>query len=111
LAKFAHDSYYVRIAVEGGWFGLIIYMIFMFVCVRRTLYFYLRVRDPEIKAILLSLLVAIFLLAVANYPQEAIVQVPTSMAFHVMLAIVVRIKDFDEHYKEMERLLKAKREI
>jgi hypothetical protein len=111
LAKFAHDSYYVRIAVEGGWFGLIIYMIFMFVCVRRTLHFYLRVRDPEIKAILLSLLVAIFLLAVANYPQEAIVQLPTSMVFHVMLAIVVRIKDFDEHYQEMERLLRAKREL
>jgi hypothetical protein len=111
LAKFAHDSYYVRIAVEAGWIGLIIYMIFMFMCVRRTLYFYLRVRDPEIKAILLSLLVAIFLLAVANYPQEAIVQLPTSMVFHVMLAIVVRIKDFDEHYVEMERLLKARREL
>ena len=101
LAKFAHDSYYVRLAVEEGWIGLAIYMIFLFTVMRQALYYYLRVRNPTIKSLYLSLLTAIFLLAVANYPQEAIVQLPTSLVTYVFFAAIVRLKDFDEHYQNV----------
>ncbi len=101
LAKFAHDSYYVRLAVEEGWIGLGLYMFFLFTVLRRCLYFYLRVRDPMIKTLYLCLLTALFMLAVANYPQEAIVQLPTSLVSYVFFAAVVRLKDFDEYYQSV----------
>jgi putative inorganic carbon (hco3(-)) transporter len=101
LASFAHDSYYVRLAVEEGWIGLILYMALLFVVLKRALYFYLRVRDPQIKTLYLALMTALFMLAVANYPQEAIVQLPTSLVVYVFFAAIVRLKDFDSHYQSV----------
>lgn len=98
LAKFAHDSYYVRLAVEEGIIGLALYMALLFVVLRRALYFYLRVKDPTIKTLYLALMTSLFMLAVANYPQEAIVQLPTSLVVYVFFAAIVRLKDFDSHY-------------
>jgi hypothetical protein len=107
LAGFAHDSYYVRLAVEEGWIGLLLYMIFLFVVLKRALYFYLRVRDPIIKTLYLSLMSAIFLLAVANYPQEAIVQLPTSLVVYIFFAAIVKLKDFDPYYQSVVKGLKV----
>ena len=99
LAGFAHDSYYVRLAVEEGWIGLILYMIFLFVVLKQCLYYFMRVRDPVIKTLYLSIMSALFMLAIANYPQEAIVQMPTSLVVYVFFAAIVRMKDFDAHYQ------------
>lgn len=41
------------------------------------------------------------MLAVANYPQEAIVQLPTSLVSYVFFAAIVRLKDFDEYYQSV----------
>ncbi len=100
LAKFAHDSGFVRVAVELGWIGLIIYMSFLFMVLRTSVKYYLRVKNPEIKVIYLSLTIVFFVLTLASYPQEAIVQLPTSIIFSTMLAIMVRLKEHDEYYQE-----------
>jgi len=100
LAKFAHDSGFVRVAVELGWIGLIIYMSFLFMVLKTSVKYYLRVKNPEIKTIYLGITVVFFVLTLASYPQEAIVQLPTSIIFSTMLAIMVRLKDFDEYYQE-----------
>jgi putative inorganic carbon (hco3(-)) transporter len=99
LAKFAHDSYYVRLAVEEGWIGLALYMFFLFTVLRRALFFYLRTKDPTIKALYLAIMTALFMLSVANYPQEAIVQLPTSLVVYIFFAAIVRLKDYDEGYQ------------
>ncbi len=95
LASFAHDSYYVRLAVEEGIIGMVLYMILLFTVLRRALYYYLRVYDPTIKTLYLAMLTSLFILAVANYPQEAIVQLPTSLVAIIFFAAIVRLKDFD----------------
>ncbi|MFT5166217.1 MAG: putative inorganic carbon (HCO3(-)) transporter [Saprospiraceae bacterium] len=100
LAKFAHDSGFVRVAVELGWIGLIIYMVFLFLVLKTSIKYYLRVKDPEIKVIYLGLTIVFFVLTLASYPQEAIVQLPTSIIFSTMLAIMVRLKEHDEYYQE-----------
>ncbi len=96
LASFAHDSGFVRIAVELGWIGLILYCLFLFTAVRTAIYYFLRVRNPKIKAIYLSITCMLFQLTLANYPQEAIVQLPTSIIFYVSLAMVVKLKEYDD---------------
>jgi len=99
LAKFAHDSGFVRVAVELGWIGLIIYMSFLFMVLRTSIRYYLRVKDPEIKVFYLGITVVFFVLTLASYPQEAIVQLPTSIIFSTMLAIMVRLKEHDDYYQ------------
>jgi hypothetical protein len=100
LASFAHDSGFVRVAVELGWIGLIIYMSFLFMVLRTSIRYYLRVGDPRIKSIYLGITCVFFVLTLASYPQEAIVQLPTSILFSTMLAVMVRLKDFDPYYQE-----------
>lgn len=99
LASFAHDSGFVRIAVEMGWIGLIYYMLMLFVIMRYGVYYYYRVRDPMIKNMYAAILCALFMLILASYPQEAIVMLPTSLFFYILLAALVRMKDFDETYQ------------
>jgi len=96
LAHFAHDSGFVRVAIELGWIGLFLYCVFLFVVMWQAIYYYYRVKDPTIKMMYLGLANILFLLILANYPQEAIVQLPTSIVFYIVLAAIVRLKDFDE---------------
>lgn len=105
LASFAHDSLYVRIAVEAGYIGLVIYMILLFVAMRTGIYYYFRCRDPEIKYMYLGITTAIFILVVASYPQEAITLLPTSVVFYAMLAMLVKLKDFDSNFKKEEPIV------
>jgi len=100
LASFAHDSLYVRIAVEAGWIGLILYMLLTFVALKQGIFYYFRCRNPEIKTYYLCVTTVVFILALANYPQEAVTLPPTSMIFYVFLAVLVRLKDFDENFQE-----------
>ncbi len=95
LADFQHDSGYVRIAVELGWIGLLIYCTFLLVCLRTGIYYYVRCRNPKIKIYYLGLTTVIFLLALSSYPQEVIPLLPTAIIFNIFLAMIVRLKDFD----------------
>ncbi|MEM9822726.1 MAG: O-antigen ligase family protein [Bacteroidota bacterium] len=96
LSSFAHDSGFVRVAVELGWIGLTIYCLFLYLVLRTSIYYYFRVRNPKIKVIYLSLTVVFFQLTLANYPQEAMTILPTSIIFYILLAVLVKLKDFDD---------------
>lgn len=96
LAKFPPDSGYVRVAVELGWVGYMIYCWLLFMIIRMSIYYYLRVQDGKIKIIYLSITVMMFMLILASYVQESIVQLPTSIHFYICLAILSRLKDFDK---------------
>lgn len=102
LASFAHDSLYVRLAVETGWIGLLLYMSLLFVAMKTAIYYYFRVKDPTIKTLYLGFTMTVFLLALASFPQEAITLLPTSVIFYVMLAMIVRLKDFDPAFRKEE---------
>ncbi|MFT4667748.1 MAG: putative inorganic carbon (HCO3(-)) transporter [Gammaproteobacteria bacterium] len=95
LAGFAHDSGFVRVAVELGWIGLIIQLLFFFSILRTGIYYYVRVRDPKNKVIYLAITVVMFQLILSSYPQEAVTILPTSLVFYCFLAILVRLKDYD----------------
>ena len=103
LAKFPHDSAFVRVAVELGWIGLIIFGTFIFVLIRTSVYYYLRVESPFIKVVYLAITVVIFMLTLASYPQEAIPILPTSVIFYTLLGVMVRLKDFDPRFRKEDQ--------
>ncbi|MEI6410101.1 MAG: O-antigen ligase family protein [Bacteroidota bacterium] len=100
LSKFPHDSSFVRMAVELGWFGLILYTLLHYFVLRTGLRYYIRCRDPLIKAIYAGITTWCFMLAVACYVQEAILQLPMNVIYNVMLAVLVTLKNFDPAYQE-----------
>jgi len=110
LASFPPDSGYVRIAVEMGWIGLILYMVLLFKIQQQGVYYYVRVKDPQIKTIYLGLNVIVFLLIVASFPQEIIILLPTSIIFYISAAAIVRLKDYDPAFNEDIALAQATEE-
>lgn len=95
LAGFPHDSAYVRMAVETGWLGLIIYMAQFFVAFQAAVFYFFRAQNPEIRIIYLGMAIITFILGMASYPQEVVTLLPNSIIFYILLAIIVRLKDFD----------------
>lgn len=100
LSKIAHDSAFVRISIELGIIGAILFAIFLLTIVRTALYYYLRVKDPFIKTVYLGILCVVFMLMLACYPQEAIPILPTSVIFYTFLGMIVRLKDFDPAFRK-----------
>lgn len=103
LANFPPDSGYVRTAVEQGWLGLLLYCSLLFVAMASSVRYYIRLHDPVIKNLYQALMVLLFSLVLANYPQEAIILLPNSVIFYLTLAALVRLKDFDQR-PELEAL-------
>ncbi len=104
LAKFPHDSSFVRMGVELGWIGLILYTLFHYVVLRTGLYYFIRCRDPFIKSLYAAITTWLFMLAVACYFQEAILQLPMNVIYNVLLAMLVTLKNFDTEFVETGRV-------
>ena len=99
LAGFAHDSSFVRMAVELGWIGLILYTIMHFVVIRTGIYYTIRCKDPLIKSIYAGIATVCFMFAVACYSQEAILQQPNNVIYNILLAILVTLKNHDQAFQ------------
>jgi putative inorganic carbon (HCO3(-)) transporter len=95
LAQFPPDSGYVRVAMELGWVGLLLICSIMFTALYVGLKNYFTIKDPELRAICLAMLLIVFAMSLGNYPQEAIVQYPLSIYFYLILAIITLTKIFD----------------
>ncbi|MFZ4474008.1 MAG: O-antigen ligase family protein, partial [Saprospiraceae bacterium] len=104
LSNFPHDSSFVRMAVELGWIGLILYTLMHYFVLRTGLYYFVRCRDPLIKAIYAGITTWCFMLAVACYAQEAILQLPMNVIYNIFLAVLVTLKNFDPAFQEIKNL-------
>jgi putative inorganic carbon (HCO3(-)) transporter len=87
LADFPPDSGFVRVGVEMGWMGLFLFCTLLFVMIRAGIINFFRIRDPELKSYCLAMVLIIFVLTIGNYPQEALVQFPTSIYLYLVAAL------------------------
>ncbi|MBK8192919.1 MAG: O-antigen ligase family protein [Lewinellaceae bacterium] len=101
LSKFPHDSSFVRMAVELGWIGLILYPVALLCHSNRAVLFH-PMPGPLIKAVYAGITTWTFMLAVACYAQEAILQLPMNVIYNVFLALLVTLKNFDPAFREAQ---------
>lgn len=101
LAQVPPDSGYLRVGMELGWIGLLIICTIMFTGLYMGIKNYFNMRDPELKSICFSMVLIVFAIVIANFPQEAIVQFPLNVFFYLFLALihVTKVLD-DKKYKE-----------
>lgn len=97
LAKFPPDSGYVRIAVELGWVGLLIFCTYIFFILKTGITNYFRIRDPELKTYCMAMVLIVFALNIGNYPQEGLVQYPINVYFNLILAVIIATLKLDEN--------------
>ena len=95
LAKFPPDSTYIRIAVELGWIGLIIYLSLHFIVFYKGIKNFKRLKNPVLKNYTAAMLTVMFAIMVANFPQEATSQLPIMLLFFIPIAIINKVIDLD----------------
>ncbi len=88
LASFPPDSGYIRVAVEQGWIGLILFCTFMFVILKTGINNYYLIENEELKTYCLAMTLIIFAYNLANFPQEALVQFPSNILFYLEAALI-----------------------
>src|SRR5690606_27127754 len=94
------DSGYVRIMVEQGYIGLILYFILLFTVLQKGIKYYFRCRDPEIKIYYAGITCVFYILCIASYPQEIFTQWPIPVIFCVFMAVITTLKNFDPAFSE-----------
>ncbi|MFT4031638.1 MAG: O-antigen ligase family protein [Siphonobacter sp.] len=99
LANFPPDSGYTRVAVEMGWIGLFIFCLLMFYILKVGITNYYAIQDKELKSYCLAMTLGIFVLNIGNYPQEALVQFPSSVYIYLMAALVEVTYSLDQKKK------------
>ena len=100
LASFPPDSGYVRVAVEEGWLGLLIFCIYIFVIMLVGIRNYFQIEDRELKTYCLAMTLIIFAYNLANFPQEALVQYPSNILFYLWAALINITLALDKQKKE-----------
>ncbi|MFA6083048.1 O-antigen ligase family protein [Mucilaginibacter sp.] len=102
LAKFPPDSGYVRVAVEMGWIGLLLFCTLMFVILKTGINNYYLIKNPELKNYCLAMVLVIFVLNVGNSPQQALVQYPSNILFYLASALLIVTLRLDKEQRENE---------
>lgn len=102
LSKFPPDSGYVRVAVEMGWIGLLLFCAFNFVILQRGIKYYYIIKDPDLKTFCMAMVLIIFALDIGNYPQQAFVQYPTNILFYLAMAIINVTMRLDKQKNELQ---------
>lgn len=92
LSQFPPDSAYVRIAVEAGWIGLLLYLGLMFTVLWTGIRGLFRTYSVRLKAWYHAYLTFVFLVIVANFFQEVTTQLPTGIMFVIAMAVMVNLE-------------------
>lgn len=96
LAGFPPDSGYMKILLEQGWIGLAIHFLLYFLILRTGIKGFYAARRPIIKNLYLAITVSIFALIVGQYSQIAIAQYPLILIYYSILAILIKLINFDK---------------
>ncbi|TWR31041.1 O-antigen ligase family protein [Mucilaginibacter pallidiroseus] len=104
LANFPPDSGYVRVAVEMGYVGLLLFSVLMFIILLRGINNYYLIKNPELKRYCLAMILVIFVYNIGNYPQQALVQYPSNILFYLAAALLnVTLRLDQQEQREIEQ--------
>ncbi|MDP5171590.1 MAG: hypothetical protein NWR72_15195 [Bacteroidia bacterium] len=89
LSQFPPDSAYVRIAVEAGWLGLLLYLGLMFAVLWTGVRGLFRSESLRMKTWYQAYLTFAFLVVVGNFTQQLTIQLPIGLMFILTMAVMV----------------------
>jgi len=100
LAGFPTDSGLLTLALETGWIGLLLQCVTYFIFLQQGIHYYFRSRSRVYKSILLASTVFLFGYVIAQYSQVATSQIPGSIAFYSLLAVIIRLPQIEAAEEE-----------
>ena len=95
LAGFPSDSGYMKKALEIGWIGLFLIMALYYYVARAGIHGYFASRTEKAKNVYAAATCCMFSFYVAEFAQDAVGQITDMVIYYPMIAIILRLKDFD----------------
>lgn len=95
LAMFQTDGGYVRRAAETGWSGLAVVCILYFIALYTGIRGFFRSKSDKIKIIYAGCVSSLIAFYLAEFAQSALGQITDSVVYYPMLAIILRLKNYD----------------
>jgi hypothetical protein len=95
LSKFPPDSTYVRVAVELGWVGLLLFCSLIFASLKMGINNFFLIHDPQLRNLCLVMVLVLFAFNIGSYPQQSIVQFPSNIMFYLSIALINVLKRLD----------------
>jgi len=96
LAGFPPDSGYLKIALEQGWLGFFLLIIYNLSIFYQGISYYFRMRHKEYKLFMATLLATLFSIIITQYAQVSMGQFPHTIFIFCCLSLIKRLKDFDD---------------
>lgn len=93
LAQFAPDAGYMRIAVELGWLGLILYLSLLVTLFWLGLKSFRKLNTPQLRVLGLALLSGLSTLFLIEYAQDINGKLPMNILLWIMLAIMIKLPE------------------
>ena len=103
LAGFPTDSGFLRVAVEQGWVGLALNILFFLVILYQGIHFYFVMRIAEYKTYVIAIICTIFSIIVTQYSQVSIGQFPGAIFLFSCFSLIQRLKEFDEEHTSLKK--------
>lgn len=92
LSQFPPDSAYIRIVLETGWIGLLLYLTLMGVTMWTGIRGLFRTNSPRLKAMYHAYLTFCFMVMIGSFAQQIITQLPTGLMFIILMAAMVNLE-------------------
>ena len=96
LAGFPPDSGLLQFAMELGWIGLGLTILFYLLILYQCIFYYFKMKNPEYKLYTVAFACALFSIIVTQYSQVSIGQIPGVFFFMSSISLVKRLMEFDE---------------
>jgi len=96
LAGFPPDSGFLKSAIETGWIGYAVSIIYFFVLLTQGVGYYFKAQDGRIRLYILVFTASMFVYILAQYSQASIGQFPTLFFFYPAAALLSRLLQIDK---------------
>ena len=104
LAGFPPDSGFLQSALELGWVGYGLYILFYIVILYQGITFYFASKHKEIKKYILAIVIMNFGILLVQYSQVSEGQIPNTILIYSSFALLTRLREFDSE-RTAKRLL------
>ncbi|MCY7290717.1 MAG: hypothetical protein LH615_00895 [Ferruginibacter sp.] len=95
LAGFPTDSGFLRVAVEQGWVGLALNLLFFLIILYQGIHYFYLMRVKLYRTYVIAIMCTLFSIIVTQYSQVSIGQFPGAIFFFACLSLIQRLKEFD----------------
>lgn len=99
------DSGYLLTALELGWIGLVLGMVFFFAVVMQGINNYFSINDPLLQNFTLAYLVPFFALSVAHFTQDAMFQKPVYLVIIATYALMLTLPTYRRGAKTIRKTI------